>query len=662
MKIALFSDTYMPDINGVATSTRILHNELVKKGHEVMIVTSELPQDSDYVDDPSENILRVPGIEIQRLYGYRAANIFSYKGMKELKQFGVQVIHCQTEFGVGVFSRLAAEVLDVPIVYTYHTMWADYSHYLLPIKSNAVDGILKKMIYRFSKLCGSRCTELIVPSSKTSEALEEYGIHKTMHIIPTGLELDKFDPKNSDPQIIEQLKREYALEDKFVITFLGRIAKEKSIDMIIDATKIIAKSRNDFKVMIVGGGPSLEELKEKVSKDGLEEFVVFTGPKPPKLVPSHYHLSNVFASASLSETQGLTFIEAMASGIPALARRDKNLEDVIIDGRNGYFFEDEDDLAKIVLGLMESDTSVLNQQAYQDAMQYSSDIFGQKVLDVYKLAQQNKEYLYTIKDIHPSKNQYYDVVVKSEASEIVVEVSNRVIENLMLSIGDTVDREVYDRLIEEEKVASAYQRALKYLSYKDYSAGQLRKKLVYLEDYDDCQLDKTMELLKEKNLINDEAFTMHYLRRAIRLEMGLNKAVYNLINLDIPRDVIDRCILELEDDEEYQAALCAIESVVSKSKSVSFRATLKKSRDKLYLGGFRSDTIERALQDYDFHFDQEEEIAALNKDYDKLFTKYRRKVNNKELMNKVVDSLLKKGYNYEDIKIVIEEREDQRSE
>ncbi len=472
--------------------------------------------------------------------------------MKELKQFGVQLIHCQTEFGIGIFSRLAAEVLDVPIVYTYHTMWADYSHYLVPIKSNAVDGIVKKMIYRFSKLCGSKCTELIVPSSKTMEALEQYGINKTMHVIPTGLELEKFDPKNKNQELVNDLRNKYNLDNKFVITFLGRIAKEKSIDLIIDAAKILSTTRKDFKVLIVGGGPSLDFLKEKVHLDGLDEFVSFTGPQEPKVVPTCYHLSNVFASASLSETQGLTFIEAMASGIPALARRDKNLEDVIIDGRNGYFFEDENHLASIILRMMDEDCSVICKQAYEDAMQYSSTIFGSKVLDVYHRAIQNKEYLYTIKEIRSVKNDLYDVVIQSEASNIVVSVTKRQIDSLDIYEGKEINREVYDALIEEEKIHSAYQQSLKYLSYKDYSSGQLRKRLLSLEEYDDGQLDKTIALLEEKNLINDEAYTLHYLRRSIRLEMGINKAVYNLINLDISREIIDQCLLELEDDEEYQ--------------------------------------------------------------------------------------------------------------
>ena len=167
MKIALFSDTYIPDINGVATSTNILRNELVRLGHDVLVVTSELPSDSDYDASLDEQILRVPGLEIQALYGYRACNIFSFKGMKEIKKFAPEVIHVQTEFGIGIFGRIAGEYLDVPVVYTYHTMWTDYSHYVNPINSETVDTVVKKVITKISKFYGNSCQGLIVPSNKT---------------------------------------------------------------------------------------------------------------------------------------------------------------------------------------------------------------------------------------------------------------------------------------------------------------------------------------------------------------------------------------------------------------------------------------------------------------------------------------------------------------
>ena len=192
----------------------------------------------------------------------------------------IEVIHVQTEFGVGIFGRIVGEALNIPVVYTYHTMWADYSHYVNPVNSGAIDGLIKKAITRISKFYGDKSTELIVPSLKTKEALELYGLNKDVHIIPTGLELEKFDPKNKNTELIEQIKDKYGIKDQFIVTFLGRIAKEKSIEVLIDAMKEVVKENDNVLCLIVGGGPQLEELKELVKDDHISNYVIFTGPKP----------------------------------------------------------------------------------------------------------------------------------------------------------------------------------------------------------------------------------------------------------------------------------------------------------------------------------------------------------------------------------------------
>lgn len=231
MNIALFSDTYLPDINGVATSTYILKNELKKHGHHVLVVTTILPTDSDYVDE-DDYVLRLPGIDLKKLYGYRVSNIYSFKGMKELREFQPDVIHIQTEFGIGIFGKIAGEILNVPVCYTYHTMWADYSHYIAPENLKAVDYAAKKIIEKISKIYGDSCCELIVPSQKTADVLKEYGISNTINVIGTGLQLDKFDIRNKNDKMVQSIRDEYHLDGKFVVTFLGRIAPEKVLILL----------------------------------------------------------------------------------------------------------------------------------------------------------------------------------------------------------------------------------------------------------------------------------------------------------------------------------------------------------------------------------------------------------------------------------------------
>ncbi|WP_455683272.1 glycosyltransferase [Thomasclavelia sp.] len=653
MKIAIFSDTYIPDINGVATSTKILRDELIKHGHEVVVVTSELPSESDYFDDPSDNILRVPGLEIQALYGYRACNIYSFKGMREIKGMNIEVIHVQTEFGVGIFGRIVGESLNIPVVYTYHTMWADYSHYVNPVNSGAIDGLIKKAITRISKFYGDKSAELIVPSTKTQEALKKYGLNKDMHVIPTGLELEKFDPKNKNNELISKIKQQYKIKDQFIITFLGRIAKEKSIEVLIDAMKEVVKENDNVLCLIVGGGPQLEELKELVKDDHISKYVIFTGPKPSEEVPSYYHLSNVFVSASVTETQGLTYIEAMASGIPAIARYDKNLENVIIDGVNGYFFKETAELVAILLKMMNNDYSNMAKEAYRNAMKFSSEVFCEKVLAVYQRAINLKHYTYTVKSIYSIKRGINEVVFLFDESEIIIEVSDKVIKAYKLEPGKEINKEIFDVLKDYEQVTRAYNKALKLLTVKDYTYNQMKKKLMDNGGYDDTQLDATLELLQEKNLINDEAYTLNYLKRCTRLGIGLNKAIYNLRSYGISSEIIDRCLEENDTDDEYNAATEIIDTYYNRNSTFSYKAMLKKIRDKLYIKGFTTETIEKALADYDFDFDDQKEQMALEKEFIKQKKKYQKKYQGNQLKEKIIDTLLRKGYNYEHIKELI---------
>ena len=653
MRIAIFSDTYTPDINGVATSTKILKDELINHGHEVLVVTSELPSESDYEDDPNDNILRVPGLEIQALYGYRACNIYSFKGMKEIKSMNIEVIHVQTEFGIGIFGRIVGEALNIPVVYTYHTMWADYSHYVNPINSTAIDGLIKKAITRISKFYGDKSAELIVPSIKTKEALEKYGLHKNMHIIPTGLELDKFDPKNKDDKLINQIKEKYGIKEQFIVTFLGRIAKEKSIDVLIDAMKEIVKENDNILCLIVGGGPYLDELKELVKDDQIEKYIIFTGPKPSQEVPSYYHLSNVFVSASVTETQGLTYIEAMASGIPAVARYDQNLENVIIDGVNGYFFKETNELVSILLNMMNSDCSKMAREAYLHAMKFSSEVFYEKVIDVYKLAIKQKYYTYKVKSIYEIKDSMNEVIFLFDESEIILELSDKIIKSYELEVGKEISKETFDILKDHEQVTRAYNKALKFLTVKDYTYNQMKKKLMDSGNYDDAQLDTTLELLQNKNLINDEEYTVNYLKRCTRLGVGLNKAIYNLRNYGVSDEIIDQCLEKNSFDDEYLAATKIIDTYYNRNIGFSYKAMLKKIRDKLYIKGFTNEAIEKALSDYDFEFDYEKEHNALEKEFIKQKKKYSKKYDNNQLKEKIINNLLRKGYNYEDIKEIM---------
>lgn len=650
MNIAIFTDTYLPDLNGVATSSRILHDELVKHGHHVLVVTTELPSGSDYQDDALT--VRIPGIDIKKLYGYRASTIYSFDGMKEIREFMPDVIHVQTEFGVGIFGRIVGEILNVPVCYTYHTMWTDYSHYLSR-GVKPIDVVMKKIIEKISKIYGNSCAQLIVPSQKTADELSSYGIEKNMNVIGTGLVLDHFSPQHRNEEIIQDIKKTYDLDDHFVILFLGRIAQEKSIDVLIEAMEDIIKEREDALLLIVGGGPSLSTLKDLVKEKGLEDCVIFTGPKDSKLVPQYYHVADAFVSASTSETQGLTYIEAMASGLPVFARYDRNLEDVIKNGENGFFFETKEELIEELVSFDEEDKRI-SQQALIDSQQFSSEIFYEKILAVYQKAIDSFTYCYKISSISKAKTGYL-MTVNEGNQQFLVKLTKQSIEEFQLCEGLDIDRETLDILRDLEQVQDCYNAALKLLSYKDYSSSKLKARLEKKGPYSDEVISHTIAHLEEKKLIDDYEYCYNYIESSLNKGYGFNRAVASLKKEGMSADIINHTLEAFSDELEYDKAIEIIEKLYNANHTRSPNALIANIKSKLFNKGFKTETVDRALDHVEMHFPEEETQALLKQEYERVYRRYHNKYEGQSLKNKIVQFLMRKGYEYSDITSLLEE-------
>lgn len=382
MKIALFTDTFTPEVNGVAMSCKSLRDILVKNGDEVLVITTN-PFSKELIFE--DNIVRVPGMELKKFYGYRLAG-YNRKAMKILRQFNPDIIHLQTEFGIGIFGKIAIRKLKCPSIYTYHTMYEDYTYY---VTKGHFDRVGKAFMRNYSRSTIEACNGFITPSSKTKDYIRRIGIDTYANVIPTGVDFSKFNPENLDQQIVKDLKKKFGLSDKtFVLLSLGRIAKEKSIDFSISCyAKFLADNpKLDTKMVIVGKGPAEEELKQLVKQLGIEENVIFAGPCDPSEVQYYYTLGNAFVSASLTETQGLTYMEAMASHLYVLARYDHNLIDVIQEGATGFFFENSeefsDKLSKAYKLWKEKDNKMLV-EALKSIDHYSIDTFYKRIKEAY---------------------------------------------------------------------------------------------------------------------------------------------------------------------------------------------------------------------------------------------------------------------------------------
>lgn len=391
MRVGLFTDTYPPYINGVSTSTLMLKRTLEKEGHQVYVVTVNM-ENMKIEYDEKEHILRMPGIPTG-IYDYRLTEPYSIKALKQIKAWNLDIIHTQTEFGVGTFARIISNQYSIPLVHTYHTMYEDYVGY---ITKGYFDKVSKKLVEYLTKFyCDKTVTELIVPTRKTYELFKEkYKFDRNVHIIPTGIELERFYDENISKEKVAEIKEKWQISDKdFVIIYIGRLGYEKSIDFLIDCQAHIVKKYPHCKLMVVGDGPDLPKFEQQVEKLKLKEHVIFTGKVPWEEVPLYYHISNVFATASKTETQGLTVIEAMAAGTPVVCIDDESFRNVVVDGLDGYLFKNKREYKKEIEELIQNEELVkkLGHQARVSSEEFSCKYFAQRVLEVYKQATKPKK-------------------------------------------------------------------------------------------------------------------------------------------------------------------------------------------------------------------------------------------------------------------------------
>ncbi len=390
MRVGIFTDTYPPFINGVSTSVVMLKRSLERLGHEVYIVTVN-NENMKYKYEEDEKVLRIPGLPTG-IYDYRLTGIYPITALNKIKKWNLDIIHSQTEFGVGTFARIISKQLGIPLVHTYHTMYEDYVHY---ITKGYFNGASKKIVeYLTLFYCDKTISELIVPTKKAYELFKQkYRVNRNVYIVPTGIEVERFYSENNPNFNLTKKRKSLGLsKDDFVILFVGRIGKEKNIDLLLESMPyLIKEGSHKIKLLIVGDGPDIEEYKNYVSTNKLTKNVIFTGKVPWEDIPSYYLSANIFATASVTETQGLTVIEALGASLPVVCINDESFNETIINNLNGKIFETKEEYQKAILELYKDHHLLkrLSNQAKISAQTHSSRYFASQVLEVYNIAIKN---------------------------------------------------------------------------------------------------------------------------------------------------------------------------------------------------------------------------------------------------------------------------------
>lgn len=379
MKILITTDLFKPAINGVVTSIMNLEKELEEQGHEVRIL-SVSSNSTSYKEGNVYYIKSMPShIYPEVRVPFSRANDM----VKELIAWNPDVVHSQCEFFSYGFAKRIADATGASLVHTYHTLYEQYTEYIPLGKRVGRAALAKWMKARLKDV-----DTIIAPTKKVENTLYGYGILQDIEIIPTGVRLEQFE-ENVPEEELRALRGQCGIgENEKVLLSLGRLGFEKRIDELLYGLKEIVKTEEDVKLLIVGGDPARESLEALTEELGLRDYVRFAGMVNPQDVRKYYQLGDVFVCASTSETQGLTYIEAAASGLPLICRKDPCLYGVLEEGGNGYSYNDIYRFAKHVREQIHNEEWLqkAGEHSRWIAKNYGTEMFGKKVAGLYRKA------------------------------------------------------------------------------------------------------------------------------------------------------------------------------------------------------------------------------------------------------------------------------------
>lgn len=377
MKILITTDVYDSIINGVAVSISNLITGLTAQGHEVKVLTLS----KDIKSHKQDNIYYVSSFPLKIYPDARATFSFNHEFIKELEAWKPDIIHSQCEFFSFMFAKKLAVHLNIPIAHTYHTLYEYYTHYFIPSKK-----LGKKVVSKGTRLICNHVDSVIAPTEKTASILRSYDINVPISTIPTGISL-KHLQKEVTASEIQILKSRYNIPaDSTVLLTIGRVAKEKNIEELIDYMTRPEIQQMPFTFVIVGDGPNRTALENKVSQLNLESCVKFTGKIPPEDIYRYYRIGDIFISASSSETQGLTYIEALACGLPLVCKKDSCLDEVLFNNYNGIQYDTPDSFIEAILNIQANEVlrKAMSNASKIIAEEYSNEVFGKKIAKLYQ--------------------------------------------------------------------------------------------------------------------------------------------------------------------------------------------------------------------------------------------------------------------------------------
>lgn len=385
MRIALFTETYLPSINGVVTHVKTLKEGLEALGHTVLVVTADSRVNNHVIAD---DVMYCPAVKLKKIYNYDIAPPISKERLDKIKCFAPDIIHIHNEFGVGISGVLIARTLKVPLVYTLHTMYDDYVYYVA--KTKGFGKIVTSASHLYAKMLASTASAITGPSPKVSEYFKACGVKKPVHVIPNSVELDVFKPENVDRNDAVRMRRKFGFaDDDMVFCFCGRLGKEKNITLLLEYWAKNVRPEDKIKLFILGDGPLHEQHCKEADELGISDMVKFAGRVEHPDLPVYYACCDAYITASLSDTCSISMLEGMAMHLPVLSLKDDLNVGQVKDGINGYNFTDADsmyELLKKLRDMPKDELAEFGRQTRESIKTSGAVRLANDLLDVYKEA------------------------------------------------------------------------------------------------------------------------------------------------------------------------------------------------------------------------------------------------------------------------------------
>lgn len=376
MKIAMMTNNYKPFVAGVPISIERLSEGLRANGHEVVVFAPNYKG-----QEWEENVVRYHSIIKGVANGFSVPNSFDVEIEKQFRAGGFDIIHVHHPMLIGQTARYLSKKYNVPLCFTYHTRYEQYLHYIrAPFLKNA----LPSYVNYFTR----QCDMVFAPTPSMQAYLEEIGSETRVAILPTGISRESFETKKEE---VEKLRAGLLRDKQYLFCTVARLAKEKNLEFLFHA--LAGRKRkygSNFRLAVVGDGPYKKQLLSLVEELDIREEIVFVGKVPNEQVKNYCKAADLFLFSSLSETQGIVLLEAMAAATPVLALKASGVRDIVVNGKNGYMTcMSEMEFNNKLEELLKQDRTYLEQGALETAEKYETREIAKCAALYYNIAMQN---------------------------------------------------------------------------------------------------------------------------------------------------------------------------------------------------------------------------------------------------------------------------------